>query len=64
VCRKGQRLRAIGPHDHVSGNEILQLQRTRIVNSEATNTKEILNDIRGEKNVVEIEWPGKNRATC
>jgi hypothetical protein len=41
----------------------VKLNGTGIVGSEPTNRKEIVSDVRGDKNVVEIERSGENRGT-
>jgi hypothetical protein len=41
----------------------VKLNRTRIVGGEPTNRKEIMGDVRGYENIVEIEWYRENRGT-
>jgi hypothetical protein len=41
----------------------VKLNGTRIVGGEPTNRKEIMGDVWGYENVVEIERPRKNRCT-
>jgi hypothetical protein len=39
----------------------VKLNGTGIVGSEPTNRKEIVSDVRGDKNVIEMEWSRENR---
>jgi hypothetical protein len=41
----------------------VKLNGTRVIDDELMNKKKILSDMRGYKNVVEIEWPKENRGT-
>jgi hypothetical protein len=38
-----------------------KLQRTPIISGKATNRKKILNNVRSQQNIVNIEWSGNNR---
>ena len=41
----------------------VKLNGTRIVGGEPTDRKEIVSDVRGYENVVEVEWSRENRGT-
>jgi hypothetical protein len=41
----------------------VKVNGTGIVGGEPTNRMEIVSDVRGDENVVGIEWSGENRGT-
>jgi hypothetical protein len=41
----------------------VKLNGTRIVDGEPTDRKEIVGDMRGYENVIEIEWSRENRGS-
>ena len=65
-----ERSRAVTAGERGPGGQILhrktgrvKLNGTRIVGGEPTDRKEIVSDVRGDKNVVEMERSGENRGT-
>ena len=65
-----ERSRAVTAGEKGPGGQILhrktrgvKLNGTRIVDGEPTNRKEIMGDVWGYENVVEIERPKENRGT-
>jgi hypothetical protein len=54
-----------GPGGHILHGKTsrVKLNGTRIIGGEPTNRKEIVSDVRGYKNVIEVELSRKNRGT-